>query len=505
MVDGAAKVQAAGAGMRLGLGYEMDWECKPRVKALRIGRDKESMHVLNMGDTGAGKTVNMIASAEEAKRRGETCVILDPHEEFMRRFYDPGRGDMCLNPLDERFPYWDSSSEIDFTEEGRMQAGTRAQSTSLYAGVDTGNNNFFFTQACRTFWCHCQENYERKERGVSKRGATADMFVEAMQHPVPIIEHLVKTGEIQGLMGDDAPAQLKGILGTLTGPLFALKQLPKSRDGRRQWSARDWVTHRKGWLFVTSRAKNRESIAPLQRLWIDSIIEGLLSMSDRGLPRVRMILDEVVTLGYLSSMIKCLSESRKFGIMMVLGMQGRSGMLKVYGPEAEGIFSQPYTTIIGRTRDPEAAEWASKMGGTTELEFLSAHRAPDRKLSWTASKTEKRVFMASQLSGLDPREVYVVHGDRTIKVKVAIPPWQPDVAEGFIPRVGNEPPPAQEWPKLEDLLEAARIAEQQKRKEAAEAKANGQAWSPGNTIAGETRVAEEPVVAEPSRKRGPRT
>ncbi len=41
----------------------------------------------------------------QARDLGETAIIHDPTLEYVRSFYDPRRGDIILNPLDERSPY----------------------------------------------------------------------------------------------------------------------------------------------------------------------------------------------------------------------------------------------------------------------------------------------------------------------------------------------------------------------------------------------------------------
>src|SRR5262249_15986620 len=159
-----------------------------------------------------------------------------------------------------------------------------------------------------------------------------------------------------------------------------------------------------GWIFLTSTQDTRDALRPLQSLWIDSLILRLLAMGDQpGLPRVRMILDELPTLQELSQLKSALSEARKSGLTIIVGFQGRSGIKAIYGEEAEGIFSAPYTKIILRTGEAEAGEWASKMIGDREMERIREHRGAKGERTYTTEQRPERAVLPAELAGLEPR------------------------------------------------------------------------------------------------------
>ena len=67
---------------------------------VRIPSVDETRHHLFMGTTASGKTTAIKASADPGlATTGETAIIHDPTLEYVRSFYDPGRGDIILNPL----------------------------------------------------------------------------------------------------------------------------------------------------------------------------------------------------------------------------------------------------------------------------------------------------------------------------------------------------------------------------------------------------------------------
>jgi hypothetical protein len=79
---------------------------------MRIPQRAEGQHIELMGDTGAGKTRLIMQLLLQIKERGHSAIVYDPACEFVQRFYDKNRGDIILNPLDARCPYWGPSEEL---------------------------------------------------------------------------------------------------------------------------------------------------------------------------------------------------------------------------------------------------------------------------------------------------------------------------------------------------------------------------------------------------------
>lgn len=93
---------------------------------IRIPARAESQHMQIIGDTGAGKTAVMFQVLRQIQGRGDAAIIYDPACEFIQRFYDSRRGDIILNPLDKRCPYWGPSEEL------RRRSEAKALSESLF-------------------------------------------------------------------------------------------------------------------------------------------------------------------------------------------------------------------------------------------------------------------------------------------------------------------------------------------------------------------------------------
>jgi len=93
-------------------GWHM-WTKVPRHRRrlLAIPKGAENSHVLIGGDTRTGKSTLFRRFFPWLVERGERAVVNDPAGEFTAEFYDPERGDVILNPLDQRMPYWRPSAQ----------------------------------------------------------------------------------------------------------------------------------------------------------------------------------------------------------------------------------------------------------------------------------------------------------------------------------------------------------------------------------------------------------
>jgi hypothetical protein len=106
---------------------------------LRIPREAENTHFLIVGDTGSGKSTIIRSILCQVAERGHSAIVYDPACEFVRQFYTPDRGDIVLNPLDERCPYWSPSAEL------QRKAEAKALAVSLFQ--PSGNTLKFFVES----------------------------------------------------------------------------------------------------------------------------------------------------------------------------------------------------------------------------------------------------------------------------------------------------------------------------------------------------------------------
>jgi type IV secretory pathway TraG/TraD family ATPase VirD4 len=406
----------------------------PRIggKELRIERRHEAQHIQIIGDPGSGKTQAIMQILDQAETRDETAIVYDPHLEFAARYFRPERGDLIANPLDERCFSWCPTDELDLSDSATAEATALAQAESLYPGRPT-DKDWFFIHTSRLIYKHLLVHHQPE---------SARELGTWMQHPDPQIDLRVLGTELEQMLAVNAAPQRAAVTSTLAQVAFAFRQIPNKEPGRQIWTVRDWCEKRQGWIFFTNTQDTRTALRPLQSLWIDMLIRRILSQGPRpDLNPVWLILDELPTLQMLPQLQAAMTESRKTGLSIVIGFQGRSQIKALYGEESETIFSAPFTKVLLRTSEPEAADWSSKIVGEIEIERPKETRpahafGKHHHHSFTSEIKTERLVLASQFSGLPDRCGYFRYANEVVPIKIAIVPERPK-QPSFMPRHGS--------------------------------------------------------------------
>lgn len=63
----------------------------------------------------------------QVQSRGEAAIVYDPAVSFVKRFYNPSRGDVILNSLDKRCPYWGPADKLRSRSEAKALAASLFQ------------------------------------------------------------------------------------------------------------------------------------------------------------------------------------------------------------------------------------------------------------------------------------------------------------------------------------------------------------------------------------------
>jgi hypothetical protein len=271
---------------------------------VRIPRDREAKHLLVVGDSGNGKSATIRQVLSQIAERGETAIVYDPAMEYLPQFYNPARGDVILNPLDSRCPFWTPGDEVQHPAEALALAA------SLFPDQEQGHR--FFVDAPRKIFAHL----------LSLKPSPQELT--AWMANAEEIDRRVKGTELAAMIDPSGGPQRSGVLGSLNMVADALKLLPRESETKQRWSAAKWAEDRKGWVFLTSKPIVRERLRPLISLWLDLLV--LRTMED-GLTVKRktwFVLDELASLQRLPQLTMAITESRKSDCPIVLGFQGKA-------------------------------------------------------------------------------------------------------------------------------------------------------------------------------------
>ncbi|MGB0064104.1 MAG: type IV secretion system DNA-binding domain-containing protein, partial [Terracidiphilus sp.] len=184
---------------------------------VRLPALAENKHLAMIGDTGSGKSTAIRQILLEIKARGHNAILYDSSASFLEQFYDEKRGDIVLNPIDTRCPYWSPVDEVEDMAEAETMAA------SLFPENDI---NRFFIDAPRKIFAY-----------LISFGPSPSDLVAWMSNPAEI-EKKVQGTEMQELIDAYAPNQRAGVLSALGMVANALRYLPPVEKTKSKWTAR---------------------------------------------------------------------------------------------------------------------------------------------------------------------------------------------------------------------------------------------------------------------------
>jgi type IV secretory pathway TraG/TraD family ATPase VirD4 len=357
---------------------------------LRIPAKAESQHIQIIGDSGAGKTTIIFQILRQIQGRRDSAIVYDPACEFIQRFYDKGRGDIILNPLDARCPYWGPAEELRRRSEAKTIAESLFQPTQDRKGE-------FFIETPQKIFAH-----------LLTFGPSPQDLVNWMSN-ADEIDRRVQGTEMAYMIAKGAQQQRNGVLASLGLVADSLRLLPTPSEGNGAWNATDWATERKGWIFITSQPAERAALRPLHSLWIDLLVMRLLNEPKPEQRRVWFVLDELASLQRLPQLHTAIVEARKSKNPLVLGFQGKAQLEYIYGHLSEVMLSQPATNIWLKTKEPKAGQWVSEFIGKVEVERMRETHFDGSRAgrNFSLDRQEEPLVMESEISGLEDLHAYM--------------------------------------------------------------------------------------------------
>ncbi len=332
-------------------------DSKLTLAGLPLVRDSETAHLFFHGTTGSGKSNAIKELLDQIRQRGDRVIIYDKSCNYLEEFFD-ARHDYLLNPLDERGMPWDLWHEC--RDAADFDGLAAAQIPMPLSTQDP-----FWVNAARTiFSTTAYEMRNDEDRSVIK------LLRYLLNSDLNIIQNYLKGTEAETLVSDKIEKTAVSIKSVLATYLRSLKYV---RDGEHSFSIRQWIQNEKekNWLFITSLGDRHETLKPLISSWIDIAVNALLSLSPDSTRRIWLILDELTSLQPLPYLTQTLSESRKFGGCIVIGVQNYAQLSKLYGNDgAKEISSLLNTRFMFRQPDPEMARWSANNFGEAILDEI---------------------------------------------------------------------------------------------------------------------------------------
>jgi Type IV secretion-system coupling protein DNA-binding domain len=392
--------------------------------------EKEFEHFLVTGSPGAGKSTLMRQMLMQIRERGQPAIVLDVEGEFVQEFHDEARGDFILNGLDRRCPFW--SPFLEFKDETLPMDLEAMASSLIRTPPRDAAQEFFFRTGRKLLKCLFQVMEEREPQAV----------FDFLSQPPEDIQQALKGTVAYRLVDPGLKETGHNIIGTALTAVGPFEHLPHSNEASRQWSAREWVQSRKGWIFLTSTAAAQAAIQPMQAIWLDCLVRWLMDAEISNDPKdqVWIVADELPALEYQANILTLLTRGRKRGLAVVIGFQNIAQLRTIYGDNgAITITSAPTTKVVLRCDEPQTARWASDLIGSHEVERLQMTQLAGLStyregINLQPHRSVEHLVLPAEIQMLEPFNGYlcVAGNDRTtIQIpRLHLTPHQP----AFLPR-----------------------------------------------------------------------
>jgi len=352
----------------------------------------EPRHLFIVGQPGTGKTVCISQIIERLKDREEKGIILDFKGDYLSKFYNP-ETDLIFNPLDIRSLKWNLFNEI----ETYMDVDAISASLIPYS---ISNQDPFWPDAARDVLAGILHYLYRHDRHTNK-----DIWSMLTADGPEIAARLKSTPE--GHRGfryieDASSKQAMGVFSTLMQYAKCMEYMALN-DG--PFSISNWLSHKKGMIFITNYASVKDTLRPILSLFVDLLGRRLLSLPDSYERRVFMILDEFGSLQRLSSIISLLTTSRSKGGSILISIQDYGQLDKLYSKEHTQSILNSCGNFIVFAVDEQTAEISSKKIG--ESEFMEVERTRSMGVadyrdgtSLSERKKKEYLFLPSDIMSL---------------------------------------------------------------------------------------------------------
>ena len=324
----------------------------------------ETKHFKLIGTTGTGKSTAIQEMLGSALARGDRAVVADPDGGYMNRFYDSARGDVVLNPFDERSVRWDLFAEIKTGYDVDQLARSLIPD---HEGADRSWRGY-----ARTFFSAVTR--QARDAGVTDVGELYRLLVIA---DVGELRDLVHATPAQPFLEEHNLRMFDSIRSVASSAVGALEHVASQRGAG--FSVREWVSQeRPGVLFMPYKAGQipalRSAISGWMRLAIFETMDRTEESDEesaRGARRLWYVVDELDALGQIDGLKDALARLRKFGGRCVLGFQSIAQVSTTYGHgEAHTIVENCGNTLILRCSASEGggtARFASQLIGEREV------------------------------------------------------------------------------------------------------------------------------------------
>jgi len=385
-----------------------------QIGGVVIPEADEPKHFKFIGTTGTGKSTAIHALLRAALARGDRAVIADPDGGYLARTYDARRGDLILNPFDERSAVWQPFDEIDAPEDARELARALIGSASGEAAAWHGYAETFLASVLERLKCLPEAPSAELYRVLSSAPMTELRAILAGTAAAPLVES-----------GNE---RMFGSVRAIAMSRLAALPVILRQSGVHA-SVRTWIRDGSGVLYLPYRANQIATLRHLVSAWMRLAIFETMALGESE-RRLWFVVDELDALGAIDGLKDALARLRKFGGRCVLGFQSIAQVSGTYGEsEARTIVENCATTLILRCSASEGggtARFASQLIGQREIERVQESRSRGERdgrvrVSHTRQVAVEQAVLPAEIEALADLEGYLKQASDPGWRKVVLP------------------------------------------------------------------------------------
>jgi type IV secretory pathway TraG/TraD family ATPase VirD4 len=363
---------------------------------------RENQHFLIVGSPGAGKTQIIFPMVAQAFKRGDKAIVWDIKGTFIQAFAGRGGVDL-LAGWDKRSIAWSPGMDI------RSQLDCQQVASIMFPSNPRDSQPFFLNSARQIL--EAIFVYLDSQGTDWGWGDVWSILSKEKKEIAQLLSSFEDGRALANVIGGESKAT-EDIYSTLIGHAqqtirWYAKAWPKGNVSLRKW------VHGNSKLLIIGGIPERTDLAQATaNISVELIVNEILSLPDDPNRRIWLFLDELATLGKLTSLLNAFSLGRSKGLCVVAGIQDVGKLEHHYGPQlAKSIANTFSTQIVLRCSDYDTAQWASKNLGEQEViitQKSSGSSSSDGKSTHSDSEQEvlktMSLFMASQISNFDNLE-----------------------------------------------------------------------------------------------------
>jgi hypothetical protein len=332
-----------------------------------------------IGTTGTGKSTAIAQLLGQALARADRAVIADPDGGYLRRFYRPERGDVILNPFDERSLRWDPFAEV------RREYDIDQLARSLIPDQDGGDRSW--RGYARTFFSAVM-----RQAHASGTRDVKDLFRLLTMAGADELRTLTRGTPAQPFLEPQNAKMFHSLQSVASSAVASLEYIADQRSA--SFSIRDWVdrgSNGGGVLFIPYRAGQIAALRSTISAWMRIAIFAAMDRGEQD-QRLWFVVDELDALGPIDGLKDALARVRKFGGRCVLGFQSVAQVASTYGHgEAHTIVENCGNSFVFRCS-------ASEGGGTARFASALIGQRQVRRTMVSTSRRDLDFFGSSSRS-----------------------------------------------------------------------------------------------------------